>query len=125
MFLKQAHFPGSVPIDAYGNGGFRFAEMSHRGSIMALPSGIYAWHVAEPDELSADAFERVFAESEPPQLMLVGTGRRLVPAAFALRMAFRERTIGLEMMDTGAAARTYNLLLAEGRSIGAALIAID
>lgn len=125
MFLKQAHFPGSVPIDAYGNGGFRFAEMSHRGSIMALPSGIYAWHVAEPDELSADVFERVFAESEPPQLMLVGTGRRLVPAAFALRMAFRERTIGLEMMDTGAAARTYNVLLAEGRSIGAALIAVD
>ena len=39
--IRKAHFPGRAPIDAYGNGGFRFAGMSHRGSILCLPSGIY------------------------------------------------------------------------------------
>uniref|UniRef100_UPI0019535063 hypothetical protein n=1 Tax=Stenotrophomonas maltophilia TaxID=40324 RepID=UPI0019535063 len=41
--IRDAHFPGRAPIDAYGNGGFRFADMSHRGSILCLPSGIHGW----------------------------------------------------------------------------------
>ncbi len=47
-----AHFPGRAPIDAYGNGGFRFADMSHRGSILCLPSGIYGWEPADPAMLA-------------------------------------------------------------------------
>lgn len=125
MQMKEAHFPGTVPIDAYGGGGFRFAGMSHRGSIMALPSGIYAWDHEDPTDLSPETLSRVFREAELPQLMLIGTGVRLVAPAMALRLAFRQRVVGLEVMDTGAAARTYNVLLAEGRSVGAALIAVE
>ena len=46
FLMEPARFPGRAPIEAYGNGGFRFADMSHRGSILALPSGIEAWPVA-------------------------------------------------------------------------------
>src|SRR3712207_5060163 len=66
--------PGRHQIDAYGNGGFRFAEMSHRGSILALPSGIRAWTVTAPAEFSLEAFAPVFAESETLEILLVGTG---------------------------------------------------
>lgn len=125
MQMKEAHYPGTVPIDAYGNGGFRFAGMSHKGSIMALPSGIYAWGLDDAGELSPEALARVFDEAKPPQLMLIGTGASLVAAPTAVQLAFRQHTIGLETMDTGAAARTYNVLLAEGRLVGAALLAVE
>jgi uncharacterized protein len=116
--------PGRHPIDAYGNGGFRFAEMSHRGSILALPSGIYAWPVAVPGEIDAAAFAPVFAEADAIDLLLLGTGLDVAFVSDALRRRFREAHIGLDVMQTGAAARTYNVLLAENRKIGAALIAV-
>jgi len=121
----SARYPGRAPIDAYGNGGFRFADMSHRGSILCLPSGIYAWPVAKAEELDAAAFAPVFAEKAQLGLLLLGTGRRQVMPGPELRRAFMGVNIALEAMDTGAAARTYNVLLAEGRPLGAALIAVD
>jgi len=121
----SARYPGRAPIDAYGNGGFRFADMSHRGSILCLPSGIYAWPVTKAEELDAAAFAPVFAEKAELGLLLLGTGRRQVMPSIELRRAFMGVNIALEAMDTGAAARTYNVLLAEGRPLGAALIAVD
>ena len=120
----SARYPGRAPIDAYGNGGFRFAGMSHRGSILCLPSGIYAWPVVGAEELDAAAFAPVFAEKAELGLLLLGTGRRQVMPSIELRRAFMGVNIALEAMDTGAAARTYNVLLAEGRPLGAALIAV-
>ncbi len=125
MMEGSARYPGRAPIDAYGNGGFRFADMSHRGSILCLPSGIYAWPVAKAEELDAAAFAPVFAEKAGLGLLLLGTGRRQVMPGPELRRAFMGVNIALEAMDTGAAARTYNVLLAEGRPLGAALIAVD
>jgi uncharacterized protein len=122
---SAARYPGRAPIDAYGNGGFRFADMSHRGSILCLPSGIYAWPVSKPEELDAAAFAPVFAERGGLGVLLLGTGRRQVMPGPELRRAFIDVNIALEAMDTGAAARTYNVLLAEGRPLGAALIAVD
>jgi len=121
----SARYPGRAPIDAYGNGGFRFADMSHRGSILCLPSGIYAWPVAKAEDLDAAAFAPVFAEKAELGLLLLGTGRRQVMPGPELRRAFMGVNIALEAMDPGAAARTYNVLLAEGRPLGAALIAVD
>ncbi len=125
MQMRQAHFPGRAPIDAYGNGGFRFADMSHRGSILMLDSGVYGWAPTSAGEIDEASFDKLFAETTPPEVLLVGTGRRLVHLPPALRRALRERGIVVEVMDTGAAARTFNVLLAEGRSVGAALIAVD
>lgn len=119
---RDAHFPGRAPIDSYGDGGFRFAGMSHRGSLLCLPSGIYGWDVQAGDEVSAAALERVFAEAEEIDQLLLGTGGTLAFPSEALRLACRDVGIGLEAMSTGAAIRTYNILLGEGRRIAAALI---
>jgi uncharacterized protein len=122
MNQATAHYPGVAPIDAYGNGGFRFAGMSHRGSILCLPSGIYAWAPADP--LDVQSLEPALAEKAAMRVLILGTGPRQVFPVPALRRAFIEAGLALEPMDTGAACRTYNVLLAEGRSVGAALIAV-
>ncbi len=123
--MREAHFPDTAPIDAYGNGGFRFAGMSHRGSLMCLPSGIHAWQIVEPADLGPEAFSRVFAEAGDIEVLLIGTGREIVPLRSEWRDMFRARRISADAMTTGAAVRTYNVLLAEGRAVAAALIAVD
>lgn len=120
-----AHFPGQAPIDAYGNGGFRFAGMSHRGSLLILPSGIYGWASASFADIDVAAFDRCFAELPRGAFVLLGTGKTQHFPMPALRQPFAAAGLGLEAMSTGAAARTYNVLLAEGRTFGAALIAVD
>lgn len=125
IVMREAHFPGRAPIDAYGNGGFRFADMSHRGSILCVPSGIHGWSPADPAALSAVDFEMVLAQAEGIEILLVGTGREIRPLPQALRQAFRDRRISADPMSTGAAVRTYNVLLAEDRAVAAALLAVD
>jgi uncharacterized protein len=122
--IYDGFVPGRYLIDAYGNGGFRFGEMSHRGSILALPSGVSAWHVTQPAELNEAALERVFAEAGEVELLLLGTGEDVAFVSASLRRRFKEAQIGLDVMQTGAAARTYNVLMAENRKVGAALIAV-
>jgi uncharacterized protein len=114
-----AFYPGQVTIDAFGATGFRFAGMSHRGSILALPSGIYAWNPGTPPAL-AD-FAAVFIEAAAIELFLLGTGHAMARPARDIREAFQAHAIGLEAMDTGAALSTYNLLLGEKRKVAAGL----
>jgi uncharacterized protein len=123
--IRRAHFPGRAPIDAYGNGGFRFAEMSHRGSILCLPSGIHGWEPTDPNALTEADFAKVIAEAAGIRILLVGTGRDLKPLGAPLRAALREAGVGADPMSTGAAVRTYNVLLAEEREVAAALVAVD
>ncbi|WFU48943.1 Mth938-like domain-containing protein [Sinorhizobium terangae] len=122
--IREAHFPGRAPIDAYGNGGFRFADMSHRGSVLMLPSGIYAWDTVEGDPLSVDKFKRVLDEAREIEVLLVGTGREIRPLPAELKAAMRAQNISSDPMSTGAAVRTYNVMLAESRAVAAALIAV-
>ena len=122
--LYDGFLPGRYPFDAYGNGGFRFADMSHRGSLLALPSGIRAWPVGSVAELTDEALDPVFAEADAIDLLLLGTGTDIAAIPASFRTRFREAGIGLDVMQTGAAARTYNILLGENRKIGAALIAV-
>jgi len=121
---KAAHFPGRAAIDAYGNGGFSFAEMSHQGSILALPDGIHSWDVARHEDLTPEHFSHVFACSDM-EVFLLGMGAQVYPLRAALRSLFKERGIALDTMSTGAAARTYNILLSESRAVGCGLIAVD
>ena len=121
----QAFFPAQAPIEAYGNGGFRFADMSHRGSLLLLPTGIFGWDVASAEALDVSDFARVLSGEPRIEFLLLGTGERQVRPARAIRDAFSAAGIGLDPMDTGAAVRTYNVLLAERRLFGAALIAVD
>jgi uncharacterized protein len=125
MSTGQAHFPGRAPIDAYGNGGFRFADMSHRGNILCLPGGVHGSAQTDPDAIALEALARLQGRAEPQTVLLLGTGRVQVFPKPATRKAFADAHIGLEAMDTGAACRTYNVLLGEKRSVAAALIAVD
>lgn len=123
--MREAHFPGRAPVDAYGDGGFRFAEMSHRGSILCLPSGIYGWEPADPLALTPADFAKLLAEADKVEILLVGTGKELRPLPADLRAALKEARISADPMSTGAAVRTYNVLLAEDRAVAAAFIAVD
>lgn len=123
--MREAHFPGRAPIDAYGNGGFRFADMSHKGHLLTAPSGIYGWQPTDADSLAISDFARILEESAQIQVLLVGTGKVLRPLGKLLREAFREAGITAEPMATGAAVRTFNVLLAEDRAVAAAFLAVD
>ncbi len=128
MPQTDAHYPERAPIDAYGDGGFRFADMSHRGSLLALPTGMHAWTALpskDPLVLLPAYFAQVFAEADTLQFLLLGTGTDQRFPDQNLQQAFAEHNIGLEVMNTGAACRTFNVLLAEGRPVAAAFIAVD
>lgn len=122
--IRDAHFPGRAPIDAYGNGGFRFADMSHRGSLLCLPSGIYGWAADEETVLEPRFYEKVMAEAQDIEVLLVGTGRNIGRLPPVLKGLFREAGMISDPMSTGAAVRTYNVMLAEARAVAAALIAV-
>lgn len=118
-------YPGLAPIDAYGDGGFRFAGMSHRGSIICLPDAIEAWPVTTIDGLDAADLARVLALAGKLDLVLFGTGKEHCRPSPEIRQAFAEIGLALDVMSTGAAARTWNVLIAEGRPVAALLIAVD
>jgi uncharacterized protein len=124
MSVSAARYPYQAPIDAYGNGGFRFADMSHRGSILCLPTGIHAWDATDATGLTSADFAAVLALQGQVTFLLLGTGEKQVWPAPSLKRAFMDANMALEPMDTGAAARTYNVLLAEKRPVAAALIAV-
>lgn len=122
---NDPHFPGRAPIDGYGQGGFRFAGMSHRGSLLIVPSGIYAWNVFTPQEITEAALARIFAEAEGIDLLMIGSGRDPIALTLSLRERFRQAKIAVDVQPTGGAASTYNVLLDEGRRVAAALIAVS
>lgn len=123
--IRDQHYPGRAPIDAYGNGGFRFAGMSHRGSLLLLPSGIHGWAARTAEEIGRAALARVFDEAAGIEVLLIGAGRDPWLLPDELRAALRDARISADAMTTGAAVRTYNVLLAEERQVAAALIAVD
>jgi uncharacterized protein len=122
--VYEGFVPGRHLIDAYGGGGFRFAEMSHRGSILALPSGVHAWAATDAAGITAGSLGPVLDAAREIDLLLIGTGADIVFLPDALRQRLKSVGIGLDVMQTGAAARTYNILAAENRKVAAALIAV-
>jgi uncharacterized protein len=121
----QGFLPGAHAIEGYGSGGFRFASMSHRGSILALPSGIYAWRAVSPADIDIASLEIVFREPHGSiEHLLIGTGTTLVPIAAPLRKRLLHAGIRPEPMATGHAAMTYSILSNEGRRVAAALLAV-
>jgi uncharacterized protein len=125
FLIEPARFPGRAPIEAYGNGGFRFADMSHRGSILALPSGIEAWVPTSADEITPDSLARLLAEAPTIDILLIGTGDTLVRLPRESLAALRQAGIEPDLMGTGAAVRTFNVLLSENRAVAAALLAVS
>lgn len=116
---------GRQVLESYGEGRFRVSGQYHEGSILLLPERVLAWPVARFEALSLDSLAPLLApDAGAVELLLLGCGPRMRLVPGALRAALRAQGIGCEPMDTGAACRTYNVLLAEGRAVAAALIAV-
>src|SRR3954453_19601371 len=93
--------PRSAPIEAYGKGGFAFADMSHRGSLLCLPDAIWAWPVARPDEIDEAALQRVIANAAGIDTLIIGSGTEVwVPPPWP-RERFRKVTVVIDAMQTG------------------------
>ena len=122
---EERHLPNAAPIESYGNGGFRFGGMSHRGSLLCLPDSVWASAVTAPSEINEHALAKVFENAGAIKHCLIGTGKDFVVIPTALRQRLRDNGIAVETMATGAAVRTYNILLGENRPVAALLIAVD
>jgi uncharacterized protein len=123
--MAEGHYPYQAPIDAYGNGGFRFADMSHRGSLLCLPGGMTAWPVSSAREVTLESLAPVLDAADSIDVLLIGLGDDIAALDKSIRAAFRERNVIVEATATGGAVRTYNVLLGEQRAVGAALIAVE
>ena len=115
MELHEVPFQGVTPIDGYGPGFFRVAGARHEGAMVLLPGGRSAWG-------GYDDTRRLVEAAPEVDVMLVGTGAEMTALPRAFRTALEEAGIGVEVMASGQACRTYNVLLGEGRRVGAALL---
>jgi uncharacterized protein len=120
--------PGRHAIEAYGGGGFRFAGMSHVGSILATPHGISAVAAVSIAEVGDEALAPLIAELEATpgvvELLVLGTGASPARPPEALIRRLCASGVRFETMATGSAARVYNVLVEEGRRVAALLIAV-
>ena len=121
----RPHLPKLSPIDGFGKGGFRFAGMSHRGSLLCLPSGIWAWPVTQVEDIDEAALMQVFDAAGEISVFLIGAGLSSWAMPAPLQMQFHHLKLAVEVMRTGTAVSTYNILLGEGRRVAAGLIAVD
>ena len=112
-------------IDSYGAGGFRLSGEWHAGSLLIVGDEPHAWSVTALSEVSCDTLSRVFdAGRAEVEFLLLGTGAANGLPPKEVRQGLLAAGMGLEFMDTAAAARLYNVLTSEGRRLAAALIAI-
>jgi uncharacterized protein len=118
------HLPRSAPIDAYGKGGFAFAGMSHRGSLLCLPEAIWAWEVTAPEQIDKYSLARVLESASGIDTLIIGTGADIWLPPPELRAALRAVRVVVDAMQTGPAIRTYNIMMGERRRVAAALIAV-
>ena len=98
-----------LPLRSYGDHGFRFADVRHEGGLCILPDGIHRWQPRTPEEVTAKDFASVSAHRAEVDFLLYGCGaRQLPPPDWLIRLAALAG-LGLEVMTTNAAVRTYNL----------------
>ena len=108
-------------IDSYGAAGFHVSGVGYDGAILVFPDGTEPWAAATLADVTAESLAPVIARGTV-QILLLGCGRHMRPVPQALRQALRQAGIIVDAMDTGAACRTYNVLLAEDRRVAAALL---
>lgn len=118
----ERHLPG--PIDSIADGIFRLGQVMHRGSVLLLPGGVSSWRIADVRQISFEALRPLCREADSIDILVLGTGAALNPPPAPVLDALRRAGIRVEVMPTAAACRTYNALLAEGRAVAAALIAV-
>ena len=123
--MRSGHYPHIAAIDSYGSGGFRFADMSHRGSLLCLPSGMHAWDVKNPGQITEKALGPVLDQADRIDVLLIGMGKDPAFLSSDLHDILRQSQIIVEATTTAGAISTYNILLNEDRAVAAALIAVQ
>jgi uncharacterized protein len=111
-------------VQRYGGGGFRVSGVDFKGSILVLPGETLPWPVTAMATLRFTDFEPLLARAKDLDVCLLGCGASMTPLPRDLREALKEAGLSVDPMDTGAACRTYNVLMSEGRAVAAALIAV-
>jgi uncharacterized protein len=115
---------GRQLIDGYGGGGFRIGGAAYGGSVIVLPEAVHPWTVDEIAQVNVVSLASVLEARPPVEVLLLGTGSVGTRPERAVLDALSAAGIVLESMDTGAACRTFNVLLAEDRRVAAALLAV-
>ncbi len=117
MRLNEITYTNAQPIDGYGPGFFRIGGQVHEGTVLTGPTGTTAWG-GYADE------NALLALSDQIDVLFIGTGKDLTQIPAKLRSTLEEAGIGVEIMNSPAACRTYNVLLSEGRRVALALIPV-
>jgi uncharacterized protein len=117
--------PGRHLIESFGNGGFRLGGVSNVGSLLITPSGARAIQATDISALAAGQIAVLIAEKAAIDMLLIGTGREMLPLPDDVLALLRREAIAFDIMNTNAAVRTYNVVLAEDRRVAAILIAVD
>ena len=116
---------GRKVIGSYGGGGFTIEGSRHMGSVLVFATRVEPWPVTRFEDFTLDSLAAVLGEGAAVELLMVGCGVGGEPAPAALADSLRQAGIAADFMGTGAACRTFNVLLAEDRLVAAALIAIE
>ncbi|MAS44702.1 MAG: hypothetical protein CML46_18250 [Rhodobacteraceae bacterium] len=124
MRMLEIDFDARPPVEAYGGGGFRIGGEKRMGSQLLLPGGMADWPVAELAALGPEALAPILAAADDIDVLLLGAGADVGFPPREARAALEAAGVGLDPMSTPAACRTFNVLLAEGRRVAAALIAV-
>ena len=113
---------GRHVIESYGDEGFRINGERHSGPVIVWPERVVPWAVSGIATADIETLDPLFSAEPRIEILLIGSGAAFEMAPAALRKALGARGIAVESMDTGAACRTYNVLMAEDRRVAAALI---
>lgn len=113
---------GRQIIQGYGAGSFRVNGTSYNGAIIVTPEKTVAWAARSFGTLAESDFDTLAANADEIDVVLVGSGARGEFFPPKLRAVLKEKGLSVDAMDTGAACRTYNVLMAEGRRVAAALL---
>jgi uncharacterized protein len=118
---------GRQIVESYGSGGFKVSGKSYAGAIVVFPDRTVGWNIASVSVITSESLSGVSeaGRAGSVDILLIGCGARMAPIPSTIRQGLRTDGIVVEAMDTGAACRTYNVLMSEGRRVAAALIAVE
>ena len=113
---------GKQILTGYGAGGFKVNNETIQGSIFLLPDRLQPWPATEP--FNPEHLTQLFDQLDGIDIILIGTGKNIAFIPPHIRASLKAKNIAIDAMNTGAACRTYNVLLSEERRVAAALIAV-
>ena len=123
--ISPVDFEGRNIIQSYGNGKFQISDKKYDHSVLVFPDQIIPWSPIDTNNLIVDDFKKVLTVGPIVELLVLGCGKTTWFLPLPLRDELKEMGLVLEPMDTGAACRTFNVLLGENRRLAAALMLVD